>query len=107
MQSPHIHIDISQTTLLNILSRRMRSSNLTVAGLVEFNGSPKLSSISNAYVTQMDLLLPTLTVRETLLYAAALRLPASTNAEKRKQLVEEIILELGLKVGGASQSLHT
>ncbi|KAI4527641.1 P-loop containing nucleoside triphosphate hydrolase protein [Schizophyllum commune Loenen D] len=86
-----------KTTLLNILSRRMRSSNLTVAGLVEFNGSPKLSSISNAYVTQMDLLLPTLTVRETLLYAAALRLPASTNAEKRKQLVEEIILELGLK----------
>ncbi|KAL1739863.1 P-loop containing nucleoside triphosphate hydrolase protein [Schizophyllum fasciatum] len=86
-----------KTTLLNILSRRMRSPNMRVAGLVEFNGSPKLSSISNAYVTQMDLLLPTLTVRETLLYAAALRLPASTNAEKRRQLVEEIILELGLK----------
>ncbi|TRM67109.1 P-loop containing nucleoside triphosphate hydrolase protein [Schizophyllum amplum] len=86
-----------KTTMLNILSRRMRSSNLNVTGVVEFNGSPKLSSISNAYVTQMDLLLPTLTVRETLLYAAALRLPATTDTAKRAQLVEEVILELGLK----------
>lgn len=44
----------------------------------------------------MDLLLPTLTVRETLMYAASLRLSSSTSAE-RQNLVEEIILELGLK----------
>jgi ABC-type multidrug transport system ATPase subunit len=44
----------------------------------------------------MDLLLPTLTVRETLMYAASLRLSSSTSKE-RQHLVEEIILELGLK----------
>lgn len=45
----------------------------------------------------MDLLLPSLTVRETLLYAAALRLPSSTTDMERRNLVEELILELGLK----------
>ena len=43
------------------------------------------------------MLLPSLTVRETLLYAASLRLPSSTTSQQRKQLVEEVILELGLK----------
>lgn len=38
-----------------------------------------------------------LTVRETLTYAAELRLPSSVNATERQGLVEEIILELGLK----------
>lgn len=66
-------------------------------GNVRYNGSSDLLTITNAYVTQTDVLLPSLTVRETLLYAASLRLPPSTTSQQRKQLVEEIILELGLK----------
>jgi ABC-type multidrug transport system ATPase subunit len=38
-----------------------------------------------------------LTVRETLQFAADLRLPPPTTEEERKKVVEEVILELGLK----------
>ncbi|KAK0462088.1 P-loop containing nucleoside triphosphate hydrolase protein [Desarmillaria tabescens] len=86
-----------KTTLLNVLSRRMHASNLAVHGHILYNNSPSISDITHAYVTQTDILLPTLTVRETLMYAADLRLPASITSVKRAQLVEEIILELGLK----------
>ncbi|KAK0187348.1 P-loop containing nucleoside triphosphate hydrolase protein [Armillaria mellea] len=86
-----------KTTLLNVLSKRMRGSNLSVQGQHLHNNSTSLSSISYAYVTQTDSLLPTLTVRETLTYAASLRLPASTTRSERTQLVDDIIRELGLK----------
>ena len=75
----------------------MRGSNLTINGNTRYNGSPDLLTVTSAYVTQTDVLLPSLTVRETLLYAASLRLPSSTTSRQRSQLVEEIILELGLK----------
>jgi len=75
----------------------MRGSNLTITGSTRFNGSSDLLTVTSAYVTQTDVLLPSLTVRETLLYAASLRLPSPTTSEQRSQLVEEIILELGLK----------
>ncbi|KIY73714.1 P-loop containing nucleoside triphosphate hydrolase protein [Cylindrobasidium torrendii FP15055 ss-10] len=86
-----------KTTFLNVLSHRMRSSNLKITGQPLYNESPSLSTVTHAYVTQTDVLLPTLTVRETLMYAAELRLPASVNREQRKRLVEEVIMELGLK----------
>ena len=75
----------------------MRGSNITITGSTRYNGSPDLLTVTNAYVTQTDVLLPTLTVRETLLYAASLRLPSSTTPQQRSKLVEEVILELGLK----------
>ena len=75
----------------------MRGSNLTATGSTRYNGSPDLLTVTSAYVTQSDVLLPALTVRETLLYAASLRLPSSTTSQQRSQLVEEVILELGLK----------
>ena len=75
----------------------MRASNLTITGSTRYNGSPDLLTVTSAYVTQTDVLLPSLTVRETLLYAASLRLPSSTTSRRCEQLVEEVILELGLK----------
>jgi ABC-type multidrug transport system ATPase subunit len=81
----------------------MRGSNLTITGSTRYNGSPDLLTITSAYVTQTDVLLPSLTVRETLLYAASLRLPSSTTSQQRSQLVEEVILELGLKECAATR----
>ena len=75
----------------------MRGSNITTTGTTHYNGSLDLFTVTSAYVTQTDVLLPTLTVRETLLCAASLRLPPATTSQQRSQLVEEIILELGLK----------
>ncbi|KAK0217090.1 P-loop containing nucleoside triphosphate hydrolase protein [Armillaria fumosa] len=85
-----------KTTFLNILSHRMKGKNLCIRGQLLYNDSPSLSSVSYAYVTQTEVFLPTLTVRETLTYAADLRLPDSIGHKKRHSLVEEIILELGL-----------
>lgn len=50
------------------------------------------------FVTQDDVLFPHLTVRETLVYAALLRLPTSsfTRAQKIAR-AEETIAELGLE----------
>ena len=86
-----------KTTLLNQMSGRMRGNRISTSGRTLFNGSEDTSCIKSAYVIQQDILLPTLTVRETLTYAAQLRLPSSVTQAERKQLVEEVIAELSLK----------
>lgn len=86
-----------KTSMLNIMSSRMTGTNLHITGSTVFAGGRPLSAISYAYVMQQDVLLPTLTVRETLQYSAELRLPASTSAAERARVVEEVILQLGLK----------
>ncbi|KAK8055050.1 ABC transporter [Apiospora rasikravindrae] len=86
-----------KTTLLNTVAERMFSSRLSQTGRVTFNGAEGVHSARHAYVMQQDVLLPTLTVRETLRYSANLRLPPPTTEEERMQIVEEVILELGLK----------
>ena len=86
-----------KTSVLNTLSNRIAVGRLRSTGEITYNGSPQLRSIRSAYVMQQDVLIPTLTVRETLYYAAELRLPPPTTPEERKQIVEAVILELGLK----------
>lgn len=86
-----------KTSLLNQMSGRMKGSRIATSGRTLFNGCEDSSSIRSAYVIQQDILLPTLTVRETLTYAAQLRLPSSVTQSERKQLVEEVIAELSLK----------
>ncbi|KAI1412047.1 P-loop containing nucleoside triphosphate hydrolase protein [Hypoxylon sp. FL1857] len=86
-----------KTTLLNTIAERMFSSRLSQTGTTTFNGQEGVHSVRHAYVMQQDILLPTLTVRETLQYSANLRLPPPTTEEERMRIVEEVILELGLK----------
>lgn len=86
-----------KTSILNTMSHRMSGTRLKTSGSVIYNGSPKLAAIRSAYVMQQDILIPTLTVRETLLYAAELRLPPPTSSAERHRVVEDVILELGLK----------
>lgn len=86
-----------KTTMLNTMAERITSGRLIITGSTTFNGKQGIHSIRSAYVMQQDVLLPTLTVRETLQYSADLRLPPPTTEEERKKVVEEVILELGLK----------
>lgn len=86
-----------KTTLLNTISSRISSPRLSQSGTILFNGQSAISAIRSAYVTQTDVLLPTLTARETLQYSADLRLPPPSTAAERQRLVEEVIAELGLK----------
>jgi ABC-type multidrug transport system ATPase subunit len=50
-----------------------------------------------AYVTQDDNLIGTLTVRETISYSACLRLPDKMLREEKQALVEGTIVEMGLQ----------
>lgn len=86
-----------KTSLLNLMAGRMSLSRATVSGTATFNWNTALESVRSAYVMQEDVLIPTLTVRETLQYSADLRLPPPTTREERRAIVEQVILELGLK----------
>ena len=86
-----------KTSLLNALSHRIKQGRLKTEGSILYNGNSRLSSVRSAYVMQQDVLLPTLTVRETLYYAAELRLPPPTTREERERIVEEVLQELSLK----------
>lgn len=57
---------------------------------------PKDAKKYIGYVRQDDFLLPFLTVRETLSFAAALRLPKTVSAATRNAIVEQTMFELGL-----------
>ena len=50
-----------------------------------------------AYVTQEDVMLGTLTVRETITYSAHLRLPTSMTEEEINGIVDGTIIEMGLQ----------
>jgi len=86
-----------KTTLLNVLSSRIHGRRLRRSGAITFNGSADIRKVRHAYVMQQDCLIPSLTVRETLQYAVDLRLRGAQSKEARHKVVEEIILELGLK----------
>jgi len=86
-----------KTTLLNTISHRVSGEKLKISGTVTFNKNPDLRTIRSSYVMQQDVLIPVLTVRETLQYAADLRLPPPSTKEERKAAVERVIIDLGLK----------
>ncbi|CAI6003207.1 unnamed protein product [Closterium sp. NIES-64] len=86
-----------KTTLLNILACRIASGRRT--GEVELDGLPVRSGTMrrvSAYVMQDDLMFPSLTVRETLMFAAELRLPQSVTREEKAAKVARLLELLGL-----------
>ncbi|KAG8388975.1 hypothetical protein BUALT_Bualt02G0181100 [Buddleja alternifolia] len=86
-----------KSTLLDALAGRL-SRNIVMTGNILLNGKKrKLDYGLIAYVTQEDVLLGTLTVRETITYSAHLRLPTSMTNEEIKDIVEGTIMEMGLQ----------
>ena len=92
-----------KTTLLNIIAHRVKDQKFRQAGSVTYDAVADTTSgaavamIGMAYVLQQDILLPTLTVRETLQYAADLRLSTTKTKAERRAMVETVINELGLE----------
>lgn len=86
-----------KTSLLNAMARRTNSRKVKINGSVTFNGKPNSEGYRSAYVRQEDVLMPTLSVRETLQYAADLRLPPPISKEERRMTVEQVIDDLALK----------
>lgn len=85
-----------KTTLLNTIAERTSIMGMVISGTITFNWRNGISSTRSGYVRQQDLLIPTLTVRETLYYAAKLRQPSNSPAELDR-IVQETIKELDLE----------
>ncbi|GAB2235514.1 hypothetical protein Droror1_Dr00025939 [Drosera rotundifolia] len=85
-----------KTTLLTALGGRLTGKHLS--GKVLYNGQPFCGSIKRrlGFVAQDDVLYAHLTVEETLLFTAMLRLPSKLSHEAKAEQVERVIDELGL-----------
>jgi ABC-type multidrug transport system ATPase subunit len=89
-----------KSTLLRILSGRGTGSEIAKPPTVSINGHAVTSRAqlrrTCGFVTQDDNLLPLLTVRETILFAARFRLRSDVTARERNERVEALLQELGL-----------
>lgn len=86
-----------KTTFLDLLARRNKRG--IVGGRVLINGRVIDDASFNrvvGFVDQQDTLLPTLTVYETVLYSALLRLPRDMSYEAKKFRTLETMQELGI-----------
>ncbi|KAH8553328.1 ABC transporter [Umbelopsis sp. PMI_123] len=97
-----------KTSLLDILAKRTKSG--LVGGEIYVNGHVIPNSQYKkviGYVDQEDTMIPTLTVYETVLYSALLRLPRTMSTAAKKFRVMETLQELGIdgikdsKIGSA------
>eukprot|EP00762_Andalucia_godoyi_P006405 ANDGO_02927.mRNA.1 ABC transporter G family member 22 len=87
-----------KTTLMNLLACRMNQARLQT-GSIRMDGEEyELHDMKRVagYVMQDDLMFPHLSVRESLRYAAYLRLPETISKEDKDERVEEVIRQLGL-----------
>nr|KAG5692505.1 hypothetical protein BaRGS_018710 [Batillaria attramentaria] len=96
-----------KTSLLDVIAFRCEGE---VTGTMTYKGvrcTKQTMKQQCSYVIQADRLLPNLTVRETLTYAAYLKLPGYTGKDKIDETVENVINRMGLRtvadsrVGGA------
>ncbi|XP_055819828.1 ABC transporter G family member 14-like [Solanum dulcamara] len=84
-----------KTTLLTALGGRLSGK---LSGKITYNSQPFSGSIKRrtGFVTQDDVLYPHLTVIETFLFTALLRLPQNLSRDEKVRQVEHVIAELGL-----------
>jgi ABC-type multidrug transport system ATPase subunit len=93
-----------KSSLLDILSRKHKRGIAT--GSILINGaSPTRRQFKRltGFVDQDDSLMGTLTVRETLTYAALMRLPRKMPLKAKQRRVEDVIQELGISKIADSQ----
>lgn len=93
-----------KTSLLNAMALRLSGSFGTryrPSGRLTFNGAIPSESVIRSVVSYVcqddDALLPSLTVRETLRFAAGLRLPSWMTKQHKIDRAEEVLLKMGLK----------
>lgn len=95
-----------KTTLLNVLANRVAAPKANVSGDVLVNGQTisrsTLRKVSS-YVEQEDALIGSLTVRETVDFAARLALPSSVSRKERASRVEDLLASFGMQ--GQANSL--
>eukprot|EP00803_Ostreobium_quekettii_P010334 evm.model.scf_2037.2 EVM.evm.TU.scf_2037.2 scf_2037:9622-19005(-) len=87
-----------KTSFISVLGGR-KPAAMEAEGEMLFNGKPLDKAMKRrvGFVLQDDLMFETLTVEETLYYAAMLRLPKSMTREEKKSRVETVIASLGIE----------
>jgi ABC-type multidrug transport system ATPase subunit len=86
-----------KTTLLDILANRTKIGQVTGNVYVNGRNCSKEEYVQLiGYVDQEDTMIPTLTVYETILYSALLRLPRSMSNAAKEYRVMEVMQELGI-----------
>ncbi|GAN09893.1 conserved hypothetical protein [Mucor ambiguus] len=86
-----------KTTLLDILANRTKTGQVTGSLYVNGKRLPREEYAQLiGYVDQEDTMIPTLTVYETILYSALLRLPRSMSTAAKKFRVMEVMQELNI-----------
>lgn len=87
-----------KTTLLNVLTAR-NLHQFQVSGVVKINNEAadvrKIMEVS-AYVQQVDLFIPTLTVKENLIFQALVRMDRQIPIEARAKRIADVMKELAL-----------
>ncbi|KEY64170.1 hypothetical protein S7711_03464 [Stachybotrys chartarum IBT 7711] len=89
-----------KTTLLNALAHRVAAAGATTTGDILVNGSKaslQLIRGVSRYVEQEDALIGSLTVRETMIFAARLSLPSSVTKSEAFKRVDDLIASFGLQ----------
>ncbi|XP_058744995.1 ABC transporter G family member 26-like [Vicia villosa] len=94
-----------KTTLLRVVGGRLLDN---VKGKITYNDVPYSPALKRriGFVTQEDVLFPQLTVEETLIFSAFLRLPTNMSKQQKYARVENTVKDLGLercrhtKIGG-------
>mmetsp|Transcript_41324 Transcript_41324/g.54311 ORF Transcript_41324/g.54311 Transcript_41324/m.54311 type:complete len:655 (+) Transcript_41324:76-2040(+) len=87
-----------KTSLLNVLSQRINPNAVT--GSIFINQHENVSKLwkrKMGFVFQDDLMLGNLTVRQTLLFSARLRLPQKMSMQQKEEKVDALLDLLGLK----------
>ncbi|CAL9122917.1 unnamed protein product [Musa acuminata var. zebrina] len=86
-----------KSTLLDALAGRL-GSGVSQKGEILINAQKqKLAFGASAYVTQEDVLMTTLTVREAVYYSAQLQLPDSMTRSEKRERAEATMREMGLE----------
>ncbi|XP_076697439.2 broad substrate specificity ATP-binding cassette transporter ABCG2-like [Callospermophilus lateralis] len=90
------HQSRGKSLLLNILAARRDASGLS--GDVLINGAPQSDNFkcNLGYVVQDDIVMGTLTVRENLLFSAALGLPTAMTNHEKNERINKVIEDLDL-----------
>jgi ATP-binding cassette subfamily G (WHITE) protein 2 len=86
-----------KSTFLDVISGRKLAKNITGEILLNGVSNPKALKKVSAYVLQDDSLLGNLTVRENILFSALFSMKSNIPYQIKKQRVEAIINEFGLK----------
>ncbi|RLM98686.1 ABC transporter G family member 11-like [Panicum miliaceum] len=85
-----------KTTLLDTLAGRL-GPGMNKTGLILINGrQKKLAYGTSAYVTQDNVLMSTLSVREAVYYSAQLQLPDTMPPPEKRAHADRVIREMGL-----------